>query len=71
MIVLYKTARIFANKYISEKEFDFLAEYFNMNGNVLRRELANKRHVLDRNLKNERRYIKEVMDFVYYLQIDR
>ena len=42
-----------------------------MNGNVLRRELANKRHVLDRNLKNERRYIKEVMDFVYYLQIDR
>ncbi len=61
----------FANKYISEKEFDFLAEYFNMNGNVLRRELANKRHVLDRNLKNERRYIKEVMDFVYYLQIDR
>lgn len=60
----------FTNKYISEREYDFLAEYFNMDGNALKREIENKRHVLCRNLSHEKRHVRDVIDFVYYLQLE-
>lgn len=60
----------FENKYISEKEFDFLADYFKMEGDVLKREIMNKRYVLSKNLKSEKRHIKDIMDFVYCLQLN-
>lgn len=60
----------FTNKYISEREYDFLAEYFNMDGNVLKREIENKRHFLCRNLSHEKRHVRDVIDFVYYLQLE-
>ena len=60
----------FTNKYISEREYDFLAEYFNMDGNVLKREIENKRHFLCRNLSYEKRHVRDVIDFVYYLQLE-
>lgn len=55
----------FKNKYISTEAFQYFSQYFDMEGEVLQRELANKRYVLCKNLNKEKKYIRDVMDFIY------
>lgn len=55
--------------YISDKTFRYFSEYFDLKGNVLDRELRNKRFVLE-DRRTENPYIKAVVQFVSNLRFD-
>lgn len=55
----------FKSKYITKEAFCYFSGYFDIEGKALHREIANKRYVLCANLHKEKKYIRDVMQFVY------
>lgn len=63
--------KYFENKYISAEAFEYYSDYFDMDASILRREITNKRYILADNLNKERRYVRDIIDFVYEMVLNR
>ena len=64
---------LFVNEYferdlITENGFEYFKMYFNLDEDVLQREIGNKRFLLAYNLQDEEKSIREIFNFIYNLE---